>query len=197
MGIMDELGLSWDVEPESWSEADGVLGVYAAGQTDIFASPFGDVVKGSAARALTGAAGAQWQLAARVRVGFGGDWDAGGLLVWSDAGCWAKLTYEQGTDGRPAVFSVVTRDGRSDDAVGWPLGGDGLWLRISALDGGYAFHAGADGQTWQLVRQFALGETGPVRVGLVAQSPVGTGCAVHFDQVTLAPTRLAHLFDGR
>ncbi|MFD8012930.1 hypothetical protein [Streptomyces sp. NPDC058955] len=47
------------------------------------------------------------------------------------------------------------------------------------------------------MRQFALGADGPVRVGVVAQSPVGEGCRAEFEHLRLTPTTLAHLFDGR
>lgn len=91
---------------------------------------------------------------------------------------------------------MVTR-GRSDDAVGRPVDGGALWLRISRVDGAFAFHASSDGTTWRLVRQFDLGPDREVRVGIAAQSPVGKGCRVDFDSIRLTRTRLAHLFDGR
>ncbi|MFF7178719.1 DUF1349 domain-containing protein [Streptomyces sp. NPDC008121] len=189
-------GATWAVAPASWSVSDGTLTVTAAARTDVFADPLTGASTRDAARALAVPPDGDWQFSARVRVGFRASWDAGALIVWSDDDHWAKLNFEQAPDGTPAVFSVVTR-GRSDDAVGVPVDGAALWLRISRLDGGFAFHTSADGTTWRLVRQFALDAPSAPRVGIEVQSPVGEGCQVVFDSVRLTPTRLGHLSDGR
>ncbi|OKJ66091.1 DUF1349 domain-containing protein [Streptomyces sp. CB02261] len=190
------LAMDWVRAPKAWSLAEGVLSVTAAPHSDDFTDPVGGAVRRGAAVALTDPPEGDWQLSARLRVGFGSAWDAGGILVWSDDDHWAKLTFELSHDGLPSVYSVVTR-GRSDDALGGPVAADALWLRISRLGEGYVFHVSDDGVSWRLVRQFALDGAGPARVGIVAQSPVGEGCRADFDEFRLAPTTLAHLFDGR
>jgi regulation of enolase protein 1 (concanavalin A-like superfamily) len=192
------LRLPLDEPPASWSVSGSTLMVEAAARTDIFRGPFaGWAPKNDAARALTEPpAGGEWQFQARVRVKFAASWDAGAVLLWADDHHWAKLNFELAPDGQPSVFSVVTRDGRSDDAVGWPVAADALWLRISAFDGGYTLHTSEDGRVWRLARQFGLDAPGPVRVGVEAQSPVGEGCTVTFDGVALTPARLANPFDG-
>ncbi|MER5965115.1 DUF1349 domain-containing protein [Streptomyces sp. NPDC002057] len=190
------LGLDWVTAPEAWALSAGVLTVTAAPRTDIFTDPFSGAARRDAAVALTVPPDGDWQFSARLRVGFRAAWDAGALIVRYDDDHWAKLNFEQAPDGVPGVFSVVTR-GRSDDAVGGPAAGDALWLRVSRTGEGFAFHVSDDGGLWRLVRQFALDGPGAVRVGIEVQSPVGEGCRVEFDEIRLAPTRLAHLFDGR
>ncbi|MGV9270505.1 DUF1349 domain-containing protein [Kitasatospora sp. NPDC003701] len=175
---------------------DGTLSVFAEPGTDILTDPLTGAVRSNAAIALVDPPSGDWQFSARLRVGFEAPWDAGALFVRSDRDHWAKVNFEQAPDGVPSIYSVVTR-GRSDDAVGWAAAGGALWLRISRVDGAFAFHASSDGTTWRLVRQFDLGPDRAVRVGIEAQSPVGKGCRVDFDSVRLTPTRLAHLFDGR
>ncbi|MFD3331731.1 DUF1349 domain-containing protein [Streptomyces sp. NPDC058700] len=190
------LAMAWVTAPKAWSLAAGVLSVTAAPHTDVFTDPIGGGARRDAAVALTVPPEGDWQLSARLRVDFRSAWDAGALVVWADDDHWAKLTFEQAHDGAPSVYSVVTR-GRSDDALAGPVAADALWLRISRTGEGYAFHVSDDGAIWRLVRQFALGGDGAARVGVVAQSPVGEGCRVDFDAFRLAPTTLAHLFDGR
>jgi Protein of unknown function (DUF1349) len=58
------------------------------------------------------------------------------------------------------------------------------------------FHARDDGgDSWRLVRQFALDTTEPVRAGIGIQSPVGDGCTAEFDRISLTATRLDDQFD--
>ncbi|MFH9726355.1 DUF1349 domain-containing protein [Streptomyces sp. NPDC017254] len=190
------LGLDWATAPAAYSLAEGVLTVTAAPRTDLFTDPLGGAARRDAAVALTTPPEGDWQFSARLRVGFRSAWDAGALVVRSDDDHWAKLNFEQAPDGTPSVFSVVTR-GRSDDAVGCPVAGDALWLRVSRIGEGFAFHVSDDGDFWRLVRQFALEGPRPLRIGIEVQSPVGEGCRVRFDDIRLTPTSLAHLIDGR
>ncbi|WP_406064568.1 DUF1349 domain-containing protein [Streptomyces sp. NBC_01077] len=190
------LGLNWLTEPAAWSLAGDVLTVTAAPRTDVFTDPLGGAARRDAAMAFTTPPDGDWQFSARLRVGFRSAWDAGALVVRSDDDHWAKLNFEQAPDGVPSIYSVVTR-GRSDDALAGPVAGDALWLRISRIAEGFAFHVSDDGDFWRLVRQFALEGPRPPRVGIEVQSPVGEGCRVDFDDLHLTPTSLAHLFDGR
>ncbi|MFJ3611135.1 DUF1349 domain-containing protein [Streptomyces hydrogenans] len=190
------LDLAWVTAPASWSLDGGVLAVTAAARTDLFTDPLDGSRRQDAALALTVPPEGDWQLSARLRVGFADAWDAGALVVWGDDDHWAKLTFERAPDGAAGVYSVVTR-GRSDDAIAGTVTADALWLRISRTGDRLAFHSSEDGSVWALVRQFALGGPGAVRVGVGAQSPVGDGCRAEFEALRLAPTPLAHLFDGR
>jgi len=93
------------------------------------------------------------------------------------------------------VVSVVTREA-SDDANGFVASANQIWLRVGRLGPAFAFHASTDGQTWDLVRHFALdlGET--ANLGFLAQSPTGTGCTAIFDAIRFAPERLQDLRGG-
>jgi regulation of enolase protein 1 (concanavalin A-like superfamily) len=94
------------------------------------------------------------------------------------------------------VVSVVTRD-VSDDANAWVVHADAVWLRISNLaENLYAFHAGNDGRHWDFVRHFTLTGPAPMRFGLSAQAPVGSGCVVTFTDLSFADTVPTDLRDG-
>jgi regulation of enolase protein 1 (concanavalin A-like superfamily) len=189
--------LSWHVPPSS-SRSDEValLAVRAPASTDMFVDPSGtEAPVLNAPRLLGVPPDEDFQLAARVTVGFGHTFDAGVLLVWSDERTWAKLCFERSPQGRPIAVSVVTR-GSSDDANGFTVDGDQLWLRASRLGGAWVFHASTDGAFWHFVRYFTLGALGEVSVGFEAQSPTGAGCEVTFDQISYRPERLADLRTG-
>lgn len=189
-------GLRWEIEPASWRSDGDLVTVVAAGQTDTFIDPAGSMVALNSARALAVAPRPPWQFSARVGVEFRATFDAGVLLLWSDDRHFAKLCFERSPQGSGTVVSVVTR-GRSDDANAWTVDGASVWLRISGLaEGVYAFHSSDDGRRWELVRYFELAGSGPMKVGIAAQSPTGEGCTVTFAGFSLAETRLADLRDG-
>ncbi|MGI8335788.1 DUF1349 domain-containing protein [Actinomadura scrupuli] len=184
-------------EPAGWvfDEVSGALTVTAGPGTDMFVDPADGTSTVKAPRLVAPVEG-DFQLSARVRVGFGHDYDAGVLLLYADDRHWAKLCFEYSPQHTPMVVTVVTR-GVSDDANAFTADGDEILLRVSRLGRAYAFHASADdGRFWRLVRYFDLDTAATVEVGFEAQSPTGPGCPVTFDRIGLLPARLAQLRDG-
>ena len=120
----------------------------------------------------------------------------GVLLVWVDELHWAKLCFERSPAGERMVVSVVTR-GTSDDANGEVVDGDSVWLRVSRVGRMFAFHASTDGRSWRFARAFTLDGDEPARIGFEAQSPVGDGCEVAFDNLHFERRTLGDLRDGR
>lgn len=190
---LDGRTFAWLRAPLSFAADGETVTATAAPHTDNFRAPDGGTVNATGAMALTAPPAGDWQFQVRVRVQHHDWWDAGTVVVWADDQHWAKLCCELSPQGRPSVMSVVTR-GRSDDAVGWPIPGEAVWLRVSCRDSAYYFHASDDGATWSLARQFELGDAAPIQVGIGVQSPVGDGCTAVFDQVKLTGERLEEIF---
>src|SRR5580704_17213624 len=134
-------------------------------------------------RARARARAGDFTLAAQVSVEFASTYDAGVLLLHAAERQWAKLCFEYSPQLRPTAVTVVTR-GTSDDCNSFEVDGTTLWLRITRSGAAWAFHASADGEWWRLLRYFALSSDPAemVRVGFLAQSPAGEGCAATFDQ---------------
>ena len=131
--------------------------------------------------------GGDFTLAARVSVEFASTFDAGVLLLHAAERQWAKLCFEYSPQHRPTAVTVVTRE-TSDDCNSFEVDGNTLWLRITRSGAAWAFHASADGAWWRLLRYFTLGKD-LVRVGFLAQSPTGEGCAATFDHITFRSRR--------
>lgn len=168
--------------------------ISAAGSTDAFVPPDGanavDRLPGLRFPCPTG----PWTLSLRVAPAFGAAFDAGGLMLRSTTGAWAKLAFEQAPDGRPMAVSVVTKD-TSDDANGPAFASPFLHLRACFTGKAYAFHHSLDGARWDLLRFFAL--PGKVAtVDIIAQSPTGAGCVVRFDLASMTETAPENLRDG-
>jgi regulation of enolase protein 1 (concanavalin A-like superfamily) len=181
----------WTVEGEP-----PVVSATAAPRTDVFIDPgTGDATLNAITLLGTPPAG-DFQLSTRVTVDFRATFDAGVLLLRLDDRNWAKLCFEFSPDREPMVVSVVCR-GVADDANAFVVAGGSVWLRVSRVGSAFAYHASEDGTRWRLVRHFALdGGAAGVHLGFEAQSPTGDGCAVRFDEVRFAATRLADLRDG-
>jgi len=203
MTTIDVPGLPWSLTSDGPPSAtrpvllpDGVV-LSAGPLADLFLDPAGTASPPDAERWLAPVTG-DVLLSARVTVDFRSTFDSGVLLGYVDDATWFKVCAELGTDGRPRVVSVVTRDGASDDANGWVMAHADVHLRVARLGRAFALHASDDGCTWELVRYFTLGlpDACPIRVGLLAQSPTGDGCAVRFEQVRFHATRLTDVRDG-
>jgi regulation of enolase protein 1 (concanavalin A-like superfamily) len=94
------------------------------------------------------------------------------------------------------VVSVVTIN-YSDDANSFTVNGDSIWYRISRRDNVYALHAATDGTEWLLIRVFTLGlDLEGHKIGFVAQSPTGDGCAIMFNEIKFTQESLKELRDG-
>lgn len=110
-----------------------------------------------------------FQLIARVNVGFAAAFDAGVLYLHVGEREWAKLCLEL-SPADPTICTVVTR-GRSDDANAFVVDGESCWLRLSRNGSAFAFHASADGEKWTFVRVFALGDADWTICATAAEPP--------------------------
>ena len=187
--------LHWDVPPAGYeARGDDAMSITAPPRSDLFAAPDGSRTVESAPRLLFPVEG-PCLLSARVGVDGEDPFDAGALLVRRSERAWAKLCLERLPDGSTAVVSVVTR-GHSDDCTSHTVAGADTWLRIAVLEGSMAFHASDDGETWSLVRHFALDDGYSTRIGFACQAPVGEGCEARFDGVRFERTLLSDLRSG-
>ncbi len=188
------LELRWRLPPERWDLAGGILTIEAGARTDQFVDPAGTAPVRSAPHLLAESTG-DFLLSARVTVDFRARFDAGALFLYMDEDTWAKLCFEYAPLNRPTVVSVVTR-GLSDDCNSYPVDGNSTWLRAARRGGAFAFHSSTDGESWQLVRHFALGPVDKIAIGFLVQSPEGDGCRATFDSIHLRQETLRDLRGG-
>jgi uncharacterized protein len=187
-------------------EHDGLV-LTAAGGTDLFVDPAGAGQLPDAGRLVGMPPAGDFRLVARVSVEFASKYDAGVLVLQAGERNWAKLCFELSPQLTPMAVTVVTR-GTSDDCNSFEVDSDSLWLRMTRSGAAWAFHASNDGSWWRLLRYFSLGavlerepmavprEVSDVRVGFLAQSPAGQGCAVTFAQISFGSGAPSDLRDG-
>jgi regulation of enolase protein 1 (concanavalin A-like superfamily) len=188
--------LRWLTEPQTWSVPGGASLLIAAGpRTDRFIDPRLAAEPKLNAPALVGDPSGDYLLSARVTVGFAERFDAGVLVLHAGDRVWAKLCLEYSPQREPMVVSVVTR-AVSDDCNSFVVDGPSVWLRVARIGPAFAFHASTDGRSWSFIRHFALEADSEPAVGFAAQSPLGEGCAVTFDEIAYDNARLGDLRSG-
>ena len=135
-------------------------------------------------------------LRVKVSLEFKADYDACAVLLMQDALRWGKLCFEQSDFGTRAVVSVVTNV-RSDDANGCNIEGGAIWLQAARVGNYFAFHYSTDGRRYDMTRLFHMETTGPLKVGLVAQSPKGQGGPRVFEHLSLENKTVGNLRQGK
>ena len=189
--------LQWKNDPADWKVGtDNSLSMTAGAKTDWFIDPSGNgVVVSNAAAALFVPPNENFLLSARVTVNFGSTFDAGVLCVHERDDLWTKLCFEYSPQQKPMIVSVVTR-GLSDDCNSTVIDGNTVSLRIARLGATFALHYSLDGQYWNMVRYLTLGKLENLRVGFLAQSPLGQGCNVIFSEIAYRPDTLKDMRNG-
>jgi regulation of enolase protein 1 (concanavalin A-like superfamily) len=180
--------LRWETLPE------GGLRVHARPKTDFFQNPNQQGGTDSGHLLWLPVEG-DFVARAHVQPAFAANYDAGALMVRHDETHWAKLCYEATDLGTHAAVSVVT-DGLSDDANGADLDVPAVWLQIVRVGDLFGMHYALDGATWRMVRYFRLSLPPQVKIGLVAQSPVGSGTAIDYTAFTVEPRTVENLRAG-
>jgi len=178
-------GLAWDHPPPGWEPLPGGEGirVIVPPRVDYFRAPAGTHAADNAPYLRLEVAG-DFVAQAHVRPAFSTQYDAGALMVRHDHRCWAKLCFERTDFGTTAVVSVVTRE-YSDDANGIDLSVPDLWLQVLRAGDVFGMHYALDGRSWRMARQFRMAAPQVIRVGLVAQCPLGPGTTVDFLSFTV------------
>jgi regulation of enolase protein 1 (concanavalin A-like superfamily) len=192
--------LQWFNAPTKWEPLpEGGIRVYAPAKTDYFQNPNGQDGADSAPLLWTPVEG-DFVARAHIRPTFASTYDAGALMVRHDERHWAKLCFESTDLGTHAAVSVVTND-LSDDANGVDLEAEAIWLQIVRQGSLFGMHYSTDDepwhrQGWRMVRYFALPLPPKVKVGLVAQSPVGPGTTVDFYSFAIESRRVESMRAG-
>jgi uncharacterized protein len=185
--------LTWHLEPQDWNITDNVLTATAGAKTDLFVDPLSSN-KSLNASMLVFENNQDFMLSARVTVDFNGTFDAGVLVVYQHETSWAKLCFEYSPNNDPMVVSVVTK-GTSDDCNSVFIDGHSVYLRVSRVNTGFAFHFSNDAKLWHMIRAFAL-EPGVAQVGFLVQAPMGESCRAEFSEIAFEFKTLGDIRSG-
>lgn len=161
-------------------ETDGRFEMMATEKSDFFCHHGAVGVEGITPESLCNAPFYYTEVAGdfvmRVQVShaFKDIYDSASIMVMKDMTHWAKACFELTDFHTHAVVSVVTR-GESDDANGCNIEGNTVWLQMCRSGNSFAFHYSTDGDNYDMMRFFYLPVDEVVKVGLLAQAPLGQG----------------------
>ncbi len=172
---------------------EGVM-IKAPGQSDFFRGT-GVLVRDNAPFYYTEIFG-DFVFRAKVSHTFQDTFDAATIMLMENDSIWAKACFEKTDFDTNAVVSVVTNP-LSDDANGCNIQGNEVWLQAARVGNTFAFHYSIDGIKFDMMRYFILPVSQTIKVGLVAQAPIGKGGERYFEKITLEHRTVLNIRAGR
>lgn len=163
--------------------------------TDYFVNPETDEVLANAPFVYQEISG-DFVMQAKVSANFVSTYDAGVLLALDDEKKWAKACFEYTDLGTKAVVTVMT-NGKSDDANGVNIESNEVWLRLSRKGNVFAVHYSIDGERFMMVRLTHIPMSETIKVGMVAQSPMGEGGQTTFEHFSLVEKTVEDIRGGK
>ncbi|MHC5217662.1 DUF1349 domain-containing protein [Enterococcus sp. LJL128] len=194
MIIMKNRTFNWLDETGSVIKS-GNLTMEATPQSDYFIDP-ADGKEGLNAPFLYTELTGDFILSAKVTADFDETYDGCGLMFLENTHLWGKLCFELTDLGTKSVVSVVTNR-VSDDANGVELSKKQVWLQVSRKGQLFAMHYSLDGSDYRMVRYFSLPCSQLLKVGFVAQAPIGNGRQASFEDIRIEEYALENMRKGK
>ncbi len=168
--------------------------INALPQTDFFVNPENGQVTANAQYIYKLKKG-DFVMQAKVSHDFVSIYDACVLFAFDNDKKWAKACFELTDFGTKAVVTVMTNE-KSDDANGVNIEKNEVWLRLSRKDDVFAVHYSLDGKNFIMARLCSIPMSEEIKVGMVAQSPLGTGGNMVFEHFSLESKSLTDIRKG-
>lgn len=186
--------LQWENKPLSVSLKAGVLEIEAGAKTDMFRDPNVTYNTDNAPK-LMFVPDKDFVLSATIEHSFVNKWDAGGLILKADSLNWIKFCFERDYLGYRRIVSVVTKD-VSDDANAQSVNENFAHFKIAKADNVVTLYVSTDGKKWLLIRHLQFNTDKEIKVGFLAQSPVGQRCKVKFSNIKYEAKKIKDPYTG-
>jgi regulation of enolase protein 1 (concanavalin A-like superfamily) len=177
---------------ENTTVENGKLTLRSGPRCDNFRDPDGKLSNDSAPILLTEIDNRRpFTLTARVTPTFKDMYDAGTLFVYANEDLWFKLAMEMDERRKTRMVTVRTI-GTSDDNDHDVITERSVIMKISSDTRTIGFYYSLDGRDWQLIRLFKNDYPAALWLGLSAQSPLGNGNTVLFEEISLTPKSITN-----
>lgn len=175
----------------------GKLTLTSEAKRDNFRDPNGKLSSNTAPVLLTEVDNKRpFTFTARVTPTFVETYDAGALYLWVKDDVWLKMAFEMDERRRTRMVTVRTT-GTSDDNNHDVVTAPSVHMKISSDAQTVGFYYSLDERSWQLIRLFRNDYPDKLWLGVSAQSPVGNGASVTFENVALTQTSVADFRLGK
>ncbi len=126
---------------------------------------------------------------AKITPTFIDTYDAGTMYVYLNPKLWFKFAFERDERMKTRIVTVRTIE-TSDDNNHDVVENESVYMKISSDVKTIGFYYSTDKENWQLVRLFKNDYPAEIWVGLSAQSPIGNGTSVTFEECSLVQSSI-------
>lgn len=166
------------------------LVIKSGAKSDYFNDPGGESVIGTAPVLLSKIDNTKpFTFVAKVTPSFKDTYDAGAMYIYLNPDLWFKFAFERDERMKTRIVTVRTIE-TSDDNNHDVIDNSGVYLKISSDVKTIGFYYSTDKQKWQLVRLFKNNYPVKLWAGLSAQSPIGNGTIVTFEECSLTQSSI-------
>jgi regulation of enolase protein 1 (concanavalin A-like superfamily) len=195
------LKFSW-INESVISEENGKIEIFAPKETDFFCNNGAIGEEGITPESLCNApfyyteVTGDFVMSVKVSHDFKDIYDSASIMVMKDMAYWAKACFELTDFDTHAVVSVVTKED-SDDANGCNIDDNTVWLQVCRVGNSFAFHYSTNGENYYMMRFFNLPVDEVVKVGLLAQAPLGSGGKRIYENLTIERKTVKNIRMGK
>jgi regulation of enolase protein 1 (concanavalin A-like superfamily) len=168
--------------------------IYAKKETDFFIDDLSNSNKSNAPFYFFNV-DYDFDISVKIKPEFLNCYDAGGILIYQDDQHWIKAAFENTDLGYPSIVTVVTND-LSDDSNGEPVKNADVNIRLLRKRDYFCVLYSHDAICWKMVRYFPFKISTVLKIGVFAQSPIGTGCFVEFENLKIQKNECQNLRNG-
>jgi len=126
---------------------------------------------------------------AKVTPTFIDTYDAGTMYIYINPKLWFKYAFERDERSKTRIVTVRTIE-TSDDNNHDVIDNASVYMKISSDVKTIGFYYSIDKENWQLVRLFKNDYPEELWAGLSAQSPIGNGTSVTFEECSLTQSSI-------
>lgn len=187
--------LTWNNPPRSCTVKGNSLTIVAGARTDMFRDPNVTYNTDNAPKLMFQPAD-DFVLSASIQHAFTSKWDGGAIVLMEDSLNWIKFCFEKDYTGAKRVVSVVTKD-ISDDCNSVEIKTNKVYYKLAKAGNVITLYYSLNNKNWFLVRHLQFNNTKTLKVGFLAQSPVGKACSVEFADIQYQSVKIKDPYAGQ
>lgn len=186
---------NWINNPKEFTVKESSIEIMATKGTDQYVALDGKYESNNAPKLLF-APDKDFIFSAKLSTPFDSLYDGGAILLYADAGNYAKLLFEKAEANSIMVTSSVINQKQTDDNYHIAIRGTEVYLKVATSAKTICFYYSTDGSQWNIVRTFAFKQRSAMKLGFYAQSPLGPACAVSFSEIKYSPKAFTNFNTG-